>query len=219
MIRLILFVVVGLLAGLGAGTGVAVLKAKSAFADESERRAKVVADSLAEHGAKVPAEGAGAKAEHEPVADSAPAAGPAVAADEAHADSGPESPAAPSVARAPASHDASRRAVPRTAVATVRPEVPSVLPDGEHDPAPARPPVTSAASKSEGDVQPRRIAKIFAAMPPKDAAKVLVQMDDADVHLILDALGEKQAAGILQHFPADRAAAISKRAIRGSRAP
>lgn len=56
-------------------------------------------------------------------------------------------------------------------------------------------------------------------MPARDAAKVLAQMDDADVRLILDALGEKQAAAILQNFPADRAAAISKYAIRGARTP
>jgi hypothetical protein len=94
--------------------------------------------------------------------------------------------------------------------------------ESEHpaaSPAPTKPPTASVAAKPEDVVTPKRISKIFAAMPARDAAKVLVQMDDADVHLILDALGEKQAAAILQNFPAERAATISKNAIRGTRAP
>jgi hypothetical protein len=239
MIRMILFVVVGLLAGLGAGTGFAVLKAKSAFAAESSRRAKVVADSLAEHAAgdakkvadkeqvlatptdsatsathdeaaaPLSTEPVASKPKDEPVA-SKPRADPVASKAKEEPRETPHN-VAPTTTVAQGAGMAKPTA---TAPAGAAEQTPAVS-----GPAPLRPPVTSAASKSEDIAQPKRISKIFAAMPPKDAAKVLMQMDDTDVHLILDALGDKQAAAILQNFPADRAAAISKRAMRSSRQP
>jgi flagellar motility protein MotE (MotC chaperone) len=57
-------------------------------------------------------------------------------------------------------------------------------------------------------------------MAPRDAAKVMVQLDDADVLAIVGALTEKQAAAILANFPAERAARISKGTMHSSgRAP
>lgn len=227
MIRLILFVVVGLLAGLGAGTGFAVLKAKSAFGAESARRAKVVADSLAEHPEpKTPAT-QHASAPNEPAADAS-----------AHTDESSAEPAAKPVSSqvkgtqvgvAPAQvmpSEPAHKGSPAPSAPTHTETAPPKHTPGEAEhaanagaPSAPRPPVTSGATKGDETVQPKRIAKIFASMPARDAAKVLVQMDDADVHLILDALGEKQAAAILQNFPADRAATISKGAIRGTKAP
>jgi flagellar motility protein MotE (MotC chaperone) len=50
-------------------------------------------------------------------------------------------------------------------------------------------------------------------MAPKDAAKVLTQMSDADVQVILGYVGAKQAAAILAVLPPDRAANLSKSAM------
>jgi len=63
-----------------------------------------------------------------------------------------------------------------------------------------------------------RITKIFTAMQPKDAAKVLEQMDESDVVTILTAVGEKRAAQILALLPTPRAAAVSKSVLSGKRA-
>ncbi|MEP7344001.1 MAG: hypothetical protein ABI877_01980 [Gemmatimonadaceae bacterium] len=217
MIRMILFVVVGLLAGLGAGTGFAVMRAKSAFASESARHAKVVADSLAEHAEQIVTKSASEKAAPEATSDSMSQAEP-VAGEPIDAKT-ETTKATKANSTLATSH---KPTTPATGV-KVEPKVTPPTSGGTHAPVAGADPVTralvtSAASKGE-DGQPKRISKIFAAMPPKDAAKVLVQMDDADVHLILDALGEKQAAAILQNFPADRLAAFTKAAIRGSRTP
>lgn len=239
MIRLILFVVVGLLAGLGAGTGVAVLKAKSAFAAQTERRAKFVADSIAEHAQKKPE----AKPEHAP--DSATAAADSSASSmgttagehpapsgvagtdaAAHAD-GVTKPT--EHAKASAKTPAKTATDPQPKAATMKAPV---APGGGNAPAtaavrPAQPkpatveraPVTTAATRTDDVAQPKRISKIFAAMPPRDAAKVLLQMDDADIQLIMQALGEKQAAAILVNFPPDRAATISRKSIGTGKTP
>jgi hypothetical protein len=55
-----------------------------------------------------------------------------------------------------------------------------------------------------------RISKIFAAMPAKEAARILEQMVDADVVLILGSVNDRKAAEILALLPAPRAAGISK---------
>jgi hypothetical protein len=60
----------------------------------------------------------------------------------------------------------------------------------------------------------RRLAKIFSAMQPKDAARVLEQMSDGDVQAIIAMLGDRQAAAVLANFPPQRAAVISKLAMR-----
>lgn len=55
-----------------------------------------------------------------------------------------------------------------------------------------------------------RISKIFTAMPVKQAAKILEQMADADVIVILGSVNDRKAAEILSLLPAQRAAGISK---------
>jgi flagellar motility protein MotE (MotC chaperone) len=64
--------------------------------------------------------------------------------------------------------------------------------------------------------QSEKVARIFGAMPAKDAAKVLEQLDDAEVQSIMSGLSAKQAAAIMQHLPTARAASISKLVLRGS---
>jgi hypothetical protein len=74
---------------------------------------------------------------------------------------------------------------------------------------------------SQTAIPERRLAKIFGAMAAKDATKVLDQMSDSDIRAILAMMGDRQAAAILAAFPAARAAAISKNAEKtpGGRAP
>jgi flagellar motility protein MotE (MotC chaperone) len=60
----------------------------------------------------------------------------------------------------------------------------------------------------------RRLAKIFTAMQPKDAARVLEQMSDGDVRAIIAMLGDRQAAAVLANFPPQRAAVISRLTMR-----
>jgi hypothetical protein len=61
----------------------------------------------------------------------------------------------------------------------------------------------------------RRVAKIFTAMDAKAAAKILEQMSDNDVHIILGYVGAKQAAQILTALPPERVAKLSKLEMGG----
>jgi hypothetical protein len=85
---------------------------------------------------------------------------------------------------------------------------PSALPA-----AVAKPAVGDAAAPGASE---RRLAKIFSSMAPKDAAKVLQNMDDGDVKIILGYLGSRQAAAILGAFPTARAAELSRQALKSS---
>lgn len=77
-------------------------------------------------------------------------------------------------------------------------------------PAPtATPTVDSVAEASE-----RRLAKVFTAMEPKQAAKVLAHMDNNDVQIILGYVGPRQAASIMAELPAERVATLSKLAMQ-----
>jgi hypothetical protein len=71
--------------------------------------------------------------------------------------------------------------------------------------AAAPPPVDTALIASQ-----RRVAKIFTSMDAKAAAKVLEQMNDNDIHIILGYVGAKQAAAILSALPPERVAKLSK---------
>ena len=51
-------------------------------------------------------------------------------------------------------------------------------------------------------------------MQARDAARVLQQMDDNDVRVILTSLPNKQQAAILGNFPAQRAASLMRESLR-----
>ena len=70
-------------------------------------------------------------------------------------------------------------------------------------------PADSAVQASE-----QRLAKVFTAMEPKQAAKVLQHMQDADVQIILGYVGPRQAASIMAELPPERVATLSKMAIQ-----
>ncbi len=55
-----------------------------------------------------------------------------------------------------------------------------------------------------------KLAKIFEAMSPEDAAAVLEVMEDSQVQTILLSMGDRQAADILRDFATDRAALLSQ---------
>jgi hypothetical protein len=74
-----------------------------------------------------------------------------------------------------------------------------------------------AANDSATEVSERRVAKVFTSMDPKQAAKVLDRMADADVHIILGYVGPRQAASILAVLPPERVAKLSKLAMQGKK--
>ena len=177
--------VVGLLLGLGGSSGFAVMKAKKV--------AVATADSLA------------AKADS--------------TAKNEHGDEGAK-PAATAKARAPepTEHASAPAAAPDSAAAlhNAPPKADSTVAvvAADHG-APTKPAVTTPMPTAKTvEPAPGRIAKIFGAMAAKDAARVLQQMDDADVQIVLFGLNDRQAAAILAGFPPARAAAISRATFR-----
>ena len=64
-----------------------------------------------------------------------------------------------------------------------------------------------------GDLNPegiQRMARIFTAMKPKDAAAVLERMTDLEVRGVMLQMGDRPAAAILSVFDPERAAALSQ---------
>lgn len=202
MIKLIVFAVVGLVIGLGGGSGVAVMRAKKAVVAARDSTAEK--DSTAT-GEKEPGDAtkphAGEGEEHAAVAapDSAAVTHAAPTAPDSAVD--PKTAPATTVAHAPL---------------TVAPTVSKPLTSKPTPTAAVKP----AADTGRGGQTPAagRISKIFAAMSPKDASRVLEQLEDGDVQTVLVGLNDKQAAAILSGFPPARAAAISRAALRGKKA-
>ncbi len=64
----------------------------------------------------------------------------------------------------------------------------------------------------------KQLARIFAAMQPRDAAAVLGHMSDAEITSILSHIQPRQAASILSRMDPDRAAILS-RSVLGGGAP
>lgn len=63
------------------------------------------------------------------------------------------------------------------------------------------------------DAELKRQAKLFAAMKPDEAARVLGAMDDATLALVLDAMNAKAAAKVMARLDAGRVAALASRAV------
>lgn len=213
--KLVIFAILGLLIGVGGGAAMSVMKAKKAFAVFDAKRAKVVADSI-ELGIRHPATDSGhvsADSTHA-APDSAHATVVATAGDSAGAHGAPAPTTKPADTHAaPAAEPKHETPAPvgrQRATATVEAHG-GTTPRGK--PTIARPvPTLPAPVSSPGS---DKMGKIFGAMPAKDAAKVLEQLSDSEVHDILRVLTDKQAAGILQFLPPARAASISKLALKG----
>lgn len=81
-------------------------------------------------------------------------------------------------------------------------------------PAKQPPPATPQPADSAVQASEQRLAKVFTAMEPKQAAKVLQHMQDADVQIILGYVGPRQAASIMAELPPERVATLSKMAMQ-----
>jgi hypothetical protein len=216
MKQLLIPVLIAVLAGVGGGSGFAYMRTSKAFVADSIQRA----DSIKAH----------------PPKKAAPADAPA----DAHAETAGPMDAAPVDEPVPMTPADSLRAVEAAragahgagargggdsisgAKAAHAPEAPKGSPAGAT--ASATTPAATAdvanlvrAARSEAmntALPEQRLAKIFAAMSAKDAAKVMEQMPDADVRSILALMSDRSAAAVLAQFPAARAATITKGASK-----
>jgi len=187
MKRLVIPFVIAMIVGIGLASAATLLRAKPApvVADTSVHAA---VDSTKERVIE-PVEHAGA-----------PGAPRTAAADSAsrHTDSPTHAASAPA---------------PAPANAVVAPAAPTAPTAASLLPAPNTP-ANAAATSPEKAGSERRIARVIASMPPRDAAKVLAQLTDHDIVIIIGNLTEKQEAAILAQLPADRLATVSKLALR-----
>lgn len=224
MLKLIILAAIALLVGLGGGSAFSVLKAKKAFASQGALHAKAVSDSLAkleaegsQHAAAAAPDdssGKGADSSHASPVHTSTGEAPGASVPPGATASSPKGTKTPPAKSAPPATTPATDTVWNRAVATVESGATSRPAAGL---APRGPALPSTAPDKAGttSLTPERIGKIFAAMPAKEAAKVLVQLDDADVQAILGAVSAKHAAAILQNLPPVRAAAISRAELRG----
>jgi len=226
MKQLIIPIVIGLLAGLGGGTGYSYMKTSAKYTADSTH----LADSLKAH---PPADSTHADSTHGDAAHGEASHDDAAAHDSVPAESaahGMDSPgsheAAPPMTPADSirSLEAARRdlkavsAKPVAAKAVDAPSLKSQTQTQTQTATDAKSNATSGASvvKDARDaalntaLPEQRLAKIFSAMAAKDAAKVLDQMTDGDVRTILGMMNDRQATAILTSMTAARAATITK---------
>ncbi len=200
MKRLIVMAVLGLVVGLGGSTGVAVALGRHAPHPRADSTAATAA-------AKRAANDSGSHA--------------ATAADSVAFDSTTHDATSPVATKPVAAHSAA----PPAADSEPAQRHPAAL-AAHHD---STPPVDLRHVMKAGIVTaalPRdtvkrvdtarvgRLARLFAAMPARDAAKVLVQMSNADAQLVISAMDNRHAADILSNFPPDRVAAMSQLTLR-----
>jgi hypothetical protein len=223
MKQLIIPIVIGLLAGLGGGTGYSYMKTSAKYTADSTQ----LADSLKAH---PPADSTHADSTHADSTDGAASHGDAAAHDSVAADSvahGMDSPGVHEAAPPPTPADsirlldAARRAKSAPAPdARTTPSVKSPTPSATNAKSTTASVATVVKEARDAAINTalpeQRLAKIFSAMAAKDAAKVLDQMTDGDVRTILGMMNARQAAAVLTAMTATRAAAITK---GGSKTP
>ncbi len=93
------------------------------------------------------------------------------------------------------------------------PNQPALVAGKQNTPS-ATPQITSDTEKPADAELISRVARIFATMPPNDAARILGAMENADLRSILFELPKKQQALILSQLPTDRAALLTKASLR-----
>jgi hypothetical protein len=199
MKALILPFVIAIVIGVGAASAASVMKAKHAALP-------VVADSTKQHAAQ---DSGGLRVIE--ASGATVAAAPAAAHDSAN--SAASAPATPADTTKIAHQVAP--ATPRATTGAAKPVDVTSAQANVAAPAAARAPVSAGAAVAVPAAQ-KRIARVFASMAPRDAAKVLEQMNDADVSIILGNLTEKQTGAIMALLPAPRVAALSRGALRSS---
>lgn len=77
-------------------------------------------------------------------------------------------------------------------------------------------PAPDPDSLARAQLNYQRLARIFAAMKPEEAAPVLSQLNDAQLEGILLAMQGRNAAPILAEMDPERAASISRRVLGGN---
>lgn len=225
MNRIVIIGAASLVVGLGAGTGVGVSRGRArvrAMADSvrnaAEEAAAAARDSL--HRAAIALDPLPDSAGH-PRADTAVVRQPATgSADRTAPAAGTASPAgaastggtAPAGATAPArkgmapgdSAAAKRAGEQSAARQAVRA---GIVTAG----------VPGSAPTSVDTARVGQLARLFGAMSARDAAKVLVGLDQSDAHLVLSAMDNRRAAEILANFPPERATELSRLILRSGR--
>ena len=203
MKRLIIFAVVGLVIGVGGGTGASVMLGRAA----AKRAAAAAADSAA-------------KKDSLPSVASTPDSAPRpVTPETAHTDSAAGDSADHAVAQAPIGRPDSapqRPVAPANEALTVANGTAAAEKSGDGAGIITATVPKNAASQVD-TVRVGRLARLFSAMPARDAAKVLLQLDDSDAQLVLSAMDNRHAAEVLANFPPDRAATMSRLTLRPRR--
>ncbi len=83
-----------------------------------------------------------------------------------------------------------------------------------HGPAPALAALAARMTDPKQREQAyKQVARIFSAMKPPEAAKVLAFLSDEEVEGILRAVGPRQAADFMTNLPKERAAVLSRRLL------
>lgn len=213
--KVVIFAAAGLVAGLGGGTAWRALQVKTEvearYIAAADSAAAALADSLAAaHAASAPDEGgAHDGGVHESAADPGHESGTEGAHD---ADPGQVEVAGGASGEAGAGDE-------EAAVGEAQAEEEEGAgggPDatGEEE---AAAPESQASQADDGpagtEEGARRLARVFSAMRPNDAARVLAELSDPEVEAILLRLGDRQAGQILSTFPAERAAVLSRRVL------
>ncbi len=85
-----------------------------------------------------------------------------------------------------------------------------VTPPPSETPEPSAPPPTPSGMGSL-----TRIARIYSAMEPQDAAKILEQWNDEEVVQVLSAMKERDAARILNAMSVEKAASVLRKMREG----
>jgi hypothetical protein len=79
------------------------------------------------------------------------------------------------------------------------------------------PPAAGSTAADEPKMEPARLAKVFASMQAREAARVLEHLNDSEIQVILAGVGNREAAAILSNLTPERAAVISRAVISGER--
>lgn len=206
--KIVIVAVAGLILGMGGGAMVSALRVKGEIL---EARAQAAADSAsAEHGVAAAHGDEGGVSVVLPVDEGATHEEEAAPADSMAHDPEADSARTNEADTAAAAHaDESADTVASDAGAEHEPSGDSAsATPGEPGPASG---LSEVVLNPEGA---RKLAKIFGAMKPADAAAVLTEMTDAEVKTVLLQMNDRQAAPILGNFPPERAAALSQVVLR-----
>ncbi len=196
--RIVLFGVVGLVVGIAAGTGVSALKHKKVLEAELQVRQDSLAAARADSLASVVEEEA-ALTTHEGPAGARVASTEPGGVDQPSAEGEPQGAAVGEEETSqedPGAGPSSGGSAGGFAAPALSGGIGGLAESGD-----------GGDAEAEG---PRRLAKIFGAMDPDEAAAVLENLADGEVQTILQHISERKVAAILSNFEPARAATLSR---------